>query len=666
MAFQNDRLNRYTAKFLIISLLAAAAGLLGFTSPAADLPATSPGAVRANSYSLPASGRSMTREDAEAFLDGIVPLQIQREAIAGAVIAVVKDGTVLLAKGYGYADVGKKKPVSPDATLFRPGSISKLFTWTAVMQLVEQGRIDLDKDVNSYLDFRIPAFEGKPITLRNLMTHTPGFEEAVKLLFVEDADTLYPLDVYVARHLPARIFPPGTTPAYSNYGVALAGYIVQRISGEPFCQYADRHIFKPLKMNRTTFEQPLPDTLKSLMSQGYGRSSGPAKGFEFVQAFPAGSVSTTADDMTRFMLAHLQEGSHGDVQILKPETVRLMHAPAFGATPFTNAMALGFYEESRNGHRIIGHGGDTEWFHSDLHLVPDTNLGFFVSYNSAGKGETSPRSALWARFLDRYYPYQPPAGPKAPDASGDIRKIAGRYLASRRSETNILSVANPFSQAVVSSNSDGTISVDAFKNFAGEVKRFEQIGPMLFREVNGQSRLAWKAGGDGSMVMASDAPYAVFQKVGILRNGLLHRILLGSSLAIFLLTLLLWPIAAMARRHYGRPLEWTVGQKRRQRAIRVVCLINLLFIGILIAIFSADIPKVILTERYDGWIHALQVLGLLGAAGSLVVAYCVLRSWRDARIWIWTKVWGGFVLLGSAGYVFFVLSWHLLNFNLNF
>jgi CubicO group peptidase (beta-lactamase class C family) len=666
MSFKIDSLLGGWIRALTISVLAIISGALLFAFPAGDAPATGPGAALSNAPSVTASGWLMTREDVEAFLDGLVPLQIQRESIAGAVVSVVKDGAVLLAKGYGYADVEKKKPVTPDATLFRPGSISKLFTWTAVMQFVEQGKIDLDKDVNSYLDFKIPPFEGKPITFRNLMTHTPGFEESVKLLFLNDAKDIQPLGSYVAKYLPARIFPPGTTPAYSNFGVAIAGYIVERISGEPFNQYIDRHILKPLGMNRTTFEQPLPDALKPLMSRGYAKASEPAKDFELVQASPAGSVSTTADDMTRFMLAHLQEGRYGEAQILKPETVRLMHARTFEVTPFTNAMALGFYEESRNGHRIIGHGGDTEWFHSDLHLVPDMNLGFFVSYNSAGKGEVSPRSALWTQFLDRYYPFQPTAGEKVSKDSSDIGKIVGRYDSSRRSETKLLAFANPFSQAVVSSNSDGTISVDAFKDFAGEVKRFERIGPMLFREVGGQALLAWKTAPDGTLVMAMDRPYAVFQKVGVLRNGLLHTIALGGSLAIFLLTLLLWPIAAMARKHYGKPLEWTVGQKRRRRLVRVVCLIDLVFIGTLVVIFSGDLPTALLSSRLDVWIHALQVLGLLGAAGSLVVAYCVLRSWGNSRIWLWTKVWDGLILLGAAGYVFFVLSWHLLNFNLNY
>src|SRR5581483_3903114 len=171
----------------------------------------------------------MTPDDVSAFLDGLMPQQLAKDDIAGAVISVVKDGKVIFAKGYGYSDVKAKTPVSADNTLFRPGSISKLFTWTAVMQQVEQGKLDLDRDVNDYLDFKIPAKFGKPITLRNIMTHTPGFEETIEELFVKDAKDLKPLGDYLKQHLPTRIYPPGSTPAYSNYATAMAGYIVQRV-----------------------------------------------------------------------------------------------------------------------------------------------------------------------------------------------------------------------------------------------------------------------------------------------------------------------------------------------------------------------------------------------------------------------------------------------------
>ncbi len=201
----------------------------------------------------PTSGgtHEMTATDVEAFLDGLVPLQLKQADIAGATISVVKDGKLLFAKGYGDADVANKKPVSAQDTLFRPGSISKLFTWTAIMQLYEQGKLDLDRDINEYLDYKIPDAFGKPITLKNVMTHTPGFEEQVKDLITQNSGAPN-LAQYLKTHIPARIYPPGTVPAYSNYATSVAGYIVERVSGRPFEQYVAENILSHVLIERTT------------------------------------------------------------------------------------------------------------------------------------------------------------------------------------------------------------------------------------------------------------------------------------------------------------------------------------------------------------------------------------------------------------------------------
>ena len=252
------------------------------------------------------------------------------------------------------------------------------------------------------------------------MTHTPGFEEQIKDLITEDAAPTATLKQHLVTHIPERIFPPGTTPAYSNYGAALAGYIVERVSGRPFNDYIAENIFKPLGMAHSTFAQPLPAELKPLMSNGYRRvRAKPSHSKSLKKLRPAHGA--TAADMSRFMIAHLQNGKLESAQILRPETARQMHSRQFGLSPALNGMCLGFYEESRNGKRIIGHGGDTVYFHSDLHLMLEDGIGFFVSYNSAGKGEISPRSALWDHFLDRYFPYTPPKAEKLASADADAR-----------------------------------------------------------------------------------------------------------------------------------------------------------------------------------------------------------------------------------------------------
>src|SRR5882672_4656259 len=219
-----------------------------------------------------ATAVTLTADDVNAWLDGYMPYALETGDIAGAVVAVVKDGAILTERGYGYSDKEKKTPVDPKTTLFRPGSVSKLVTWTAVMQQVEQGKIDLDADVNKYLDFKIPPLDGKPVTMRNIMQHTAGFEEAVKGIISEDPKSPS-YDALLKAWVPTRVFPVGSTPAYSNYAASLAGYIVQRVSGESFDDYLDQHIFAPLDMKYSTFRQPLPKELEPLMSKGYPQAS---------------------------------------------------------------------------------------------------------------------------------------------------------------------------------------------------------------------------------------------------------------------------------------------------------------------------------------------------------------------------------------------------------
>ncbi|HEX7289323.1 MAG TPA: serine hydrolase domain-containing protein [Candidatus Angelobacter sp.] len=614
---------------------------------------------------IAAPPHELTAPDVEAFLDGFMPMQLERENIAGAVVLVVKDGRVFAAKGYGYSDVEKKTPVTVDATLFRPGSISKLFAWTAVMQLVEQGKLDLDKDINSYLDFKIPATFPQPITLRQIMTHTPGFEEQIKDLINAEGMPMSTLRQHLVDHMPERIFPPGTTPAYSNYGAALAGYIVERISGKPFNDYVDENIFKPLGMAHSTFAQPLPENLKPLMSRGYTKGSSKAKPFELIEEAPAGALSATAADLSRFMIAHLQDGRLDNTQILRPETARLMHSRQFGLVPALNGMCLGFYEESRNGHRIIGHGGDTVYFHSDLHLVPDAGLGFFVSYNSGGKREISPRSALWQHFLDRYFPYKPPAAAPTATALADSKMVAGNYIASRRSQTNFLKVANMMNEAHVTALPEGKLKLDDVKDFNGEAKTFQQIGPLLYRAENGKDLIAFRRDDKGRLQLVPNFPALVYQRATIENHGPLNQALIIFCIAVMGLTLLFWPVSAFVRRHYHHRMEMDPATMQGRLWVRLVCALCILFIVAFSLTLSGGNPGDF-SGKLDLRIHMVQALGVLGALGTILVLIACVRSWRDRNLWWFAKFWNFVVLLACAGFVWFVLYWDLLDFDLNY
>lgn len=616
----------------------------------------------------PSATHALTAQDVEAFLEGLVPAEIERNDIAGATVAIVKDGKLLFAKGYGYADVAKRTPVNADETMFRPGSVSKLFTWTAVMQLVEQGKLDLDRDVNEYLDFKIPATYGEPITLRRCMTHTPGFEEAVKDLFVRNAGELKPLRDYVANHTPRRIFPPGKIPAYSNYATALAGYIVERVSGQPYNEYIRDQILLPLGMNRSTFAQPLPPELEPLMSKGYKLASDGEKPFEVVQAGPAGSLSTTATDIARFMLAHLQQGRFEKAQILKPETVRLMHTRQFGYAEELNGMALGFYEEDRHGHHIIGHGGDTQYFHSDLHLMLDANLGFFISFNSQGRGDVSSRSIIWERFLDRYFSHQPSAANPPGSAVADARAIAGSYIASRRSGGSIITPIDILSEAVVTAKPDGSLQIDPFKSANGQLRTWRPVGEFEYRADDRQDRVLFKRDDSGKWVIAVNFPIVIFERTQGTASKKINLLLVGTSLGLLALTALLWPFAAIARRrHHGYALPLSAKHNRLRIIARLVCLFDVLVFTACVAVLAHMFENIgTASSSFDGKLHLLQVLVLLGVLATPFILVYAYLAWKTPELGLFQKLLESLVALASIGFIWTVLNWHVLSFGLRY
>jgi CubicO group peptidase (beta-lactamase class C family) len=585
-----------------------------------------------------AAAPTLTAQDAQAFFDGIVPYAMQRGDIAGGVVALVKDGQTLFAKGYGFADVATRKPVIVDQTLFRPGSVSKTFTWTAVMQLVGAGKIDLDHDVNAYLDFKIPEKYGKPITMRDLMTHTAGFEDTLADEFLSDTKQLFPIGEYVKKHIPARIFPPGEIVAYSNYGATLAGYIVERVSGEPFDQYIENHIFKPLGMNHSTFEQPLPASLAPGISVGYHWASNKQTiPFEAIEVGPAGSLSATGSDMAHFMLAQLGNGQYNGASILSPAMIALMHSSHSCMAPGLNCFDLGFYQENRNGLSIIGHAGDTNAFHSDLHLLLDQHVGLFMSYNSAGKaGEVGNlRTAVFRAFLDRYYPYTPPHEATVADPKPDAARVAGWYLASRRIQST-LRLLYAISQTSVTANPDGTVQLDALKDLSGTPLNWREVGPLTWREVGGQTHTKFVTDKDGHIrywISDDFLPVEVFQPVRGLKSFGMVKPLAIAFIVTLLLALAIWIGGAIVRRRMRTTLALTRSQFRWRLGSRFGAILLLLLLFAWFEMFNYVFATA--NGKLDGYLTALYVLGVLAALGAIaMLVEAALRVVRGPGGWL--------------------------------
>lgn len=656
-----------------VLLMTVAAGAFARAIPAVPLVPPPPVTAPAAAPPLSPGTHALTREDLDIWLDGYLPYALHSGDIAGAVIVVVKDGKVLTERGFGYADVARRVPVDPQRTLFRPGSVSKLFTWTAVMQLVEQHKLDLDRDVNAYLDFKIPPFEGKPVTLRNLLTHTGGFAETSKNIMFYDASRLQPLGAYLKEMLPARITAPGLTPAYSNYGCALAGYIVERASGESFDTYVERHIFAPLGMRNSTFRQPLPARFKAAMSLTYPSGSAPPTPYELVGPAPAGALASTGDDMGRFMIAHLQNGMLDGNQILQPATAEQMHNSPLTLLPPLNRMELGFFETNINGREVIAHLGDTQAFHTALHLFLKEGIGFYVSFNSLGHDAAAAklRSALFEDFADRYLP-GPPAATTRVDAklaAEHVRLMAGNWVLSRKQQGNFLAALGLVAQLKVTSDAKGGLSMPLLKGLDGAERRWVEVAPFVWNEVGGHERVAAKVV-DGKVVrfsMDGLSPFMVFDRVPASQSNAWLLPALYAALAILALTVLLWPIRAVVRRRYGASLDLSRARLTAFRASRIAAgaiLAVLLGWVLVISAVSGNIDN--LTAKIDVWLWLLQVAGLFAFVGGLaIMIWNAWLAWRAPASWQ-ARAWSLLLVFAAAIPLWIAIVFGLLAFTVAF
>lgn len=593
----------------------------------------------------------------ERFLDGVFGKQMEDYHIPGATVSVVQDGALLLAKGYGYADVARRTPVDPAQTLFRVGSLSKLFTWTAVMQLVEQHKLDLHADINTYLhSFTIPATYPQPITLAHLLTHTAGFEDRDLGITVASAADLIPLGAYLPRAVPARVVAPGVVTAYSNYGATLAGYIVEQVSGIPFDQYVEAQILRPLQMRHSTFQQPVPANLAGGLATGYAPAdeTDQAKPFEYSQIGPAGGMSATATDMANFMVAHLQDGRYGATQILQASTTQDMHHQHFTNAPQVSGMTYGFVEMQLNKQQLITHSGSTndQAFQSLLILLPEHNLGLFVSYN--GRGGSAAKWAFLQRYLDHAYPVaraeplQPPA-----DFAQRAAGFRGSYQSTRMNRTTLQKVEGLLpGDVTVRVTADGTLAIrgGAFGPYEHE---WVEVAPLTFRQVDGEELVAFREDRQHiTHLFKGNLPIMAFYKLAWYDIPTFHYGLVVTCVVVFLSAALVWPLALLMNRR-----KQTRSPRQAGVASRLAYATSLLFMLFPI-IFVAGIADASITPLAQA---ALGVALLAAVLTAGVLVYTGLAWW--GRWWsLGGRLHYSLVALATLAFVWELNYWNLLGF----
>jgi CubicO group peptidase (beta-lactamase class C family) len=620
----------------------------------------SSGAVEAPAVHVAPAPHALIKADLEAFFDGVIPLQLERSDVAGATVLVMQDGETLLQKGYGFSDLKAGRPVDPVSTMFRLASISKLFTWTAAMQLVEQGKLDLDADVQRYLDFVLQG--AKPITLRNLMTHTTGFEETVRDIIVTDPKKFLALREFLITNQPQRLFTPGTVPGYSNYAVGLGSYIVQRVSGERFEDYVTAHLFAPLGMTHSTFFQPPPQTLQNLPSQGYPASTiKPAIGFELFSPAGAGGISSSAADMGRFGQMLLGGGELDGQRILKQDSLAEMWKPQFRANEQLPPIGLGFYQVWRNDLKWIGHQGDLVAFHSLFFVEPQQKLVLFISYNSAGSAGKS-RPELLDAFSDRYFPSQLHQ-PFIAAARTGLRDIDGTYQPTRRADSTILKLFALFGQSHAKLDKQGVLHIDKAKDLRGHPFAWKPIGPDLWQQVDDQGKLFAIRAADGHIVrLAGSFAAAQLQRVPWYEQDKLVYLSLGASLLIGICVLHNLGLR-LARRYFFRSsqpigLPKSVALSPLPKAAIIYWLLLLSGLAVLFSRFEEDsLPP---SSSWDSVFLVGDGLFLIAVILSVFAVLSAVRIWLRPATSRASQIKYTLVAMACAYFSWFAIHWHAI------
>ena len=593
--------------------------------------------------------------DLQLFFDEIFENQLIDYNIPGVTLSVVNATDILYLKGYGYANVEESKQVSPNTTMFRAASVSKLFVWTAVMQLVEQGLLELDKDINEYLtSFKIPNKFDTPITLSHLMSHSAGFEVITYKSFeVDEVDPLF-FEEFMSKYIPKVVFCPGEISSYSNYGAALAAYVVSQVTNKSFEEYVEENIFTPLGMTHSTFRQPVPLEFEDDLATCYSLDENgglQVNPFNFITMYPAGALSISALDAAYFMMAHLNNGSLDSNQILEEETAQQMHLQHFTNYLGFDGFAHGFMEMTINNQRFIWHGGDLYDAQSALLLLLDQNIGFFFNYNSA----LNLRMSVINEFMNHFYPTSAPT-PLTPSADFKERgkKYVGNYYTSQSPFSSPDKIRSIISHYQLKMSEEGYL---LFGNL-----KFVEIDTHVFREQNGTIKMAFRENDQGKILymFLSDVPIVAFIKqLGAERIATAWSIAF-TGIALLLYTLLYPFVSWIIRKkhHQEKPLR-----SKNERFTRKFLIATSSGFVLHLGIFGGLMATLFISDAALPLLKVLQVVPflLLIPLGFLIV-YTILL-WKEKQGDLILRINATLTIFATGFLLWWMSIWNWLGFN---
>lgn len=595
----------------------------------------------------------------EAFVDGMATAFVRDKHLPGLTVGIVLNDRPALIKGYGLADVEDGRPVDGHDTLFRIGSISKTFIWTAAMMLVERGRLDLDADLNDYLmSVEIQAAFDAPVTMNHLMAHRAGFEDTLALFTVADEDPRS-LSELLAAHQPRRVYPPGARTSYSNWGAALAAQVVEDVAGVAYQNFLEEEILRPLGMDSTTVGPPsrMPEALRARLATGYEFHDGAqATGapMQIGAYWPAGGMASTAADMARWMRFHLRGGELDGVRLLRPETHARMWTRAFDDRPEAADLAHGFQSRPHRGVPTYGHDGATALFRSQMVLAPELGLGVFVAHNTR-EGGYSALSAMAGLLVERLSG-DAAGAPATASATEEIpvAEYVGRYSNNRRSFTTFAAAFSAWESLVVRPAGNGALSVRG----NDRTSRYRPLPgvPDVFEDDAGQ-RLMFQRDAEGGIVAVNDGSGVhSHERVGVLdaSTTLVLAFTLAGLLSVSTLLGAWW--------RWRRPAVRTAAGLLAGRIAVLAAITMLALLAALIAsimamadLGAADLPSyppaVFLLVRALGW--ALVAMA--------AVALLALRPvWSGSGWSLWRRLHFSLFALALAFVGFQLWQWRII------
>ncbi len=601
--------------------------------------------------------QTINTSDVKKFTDNYFSTKLDEYHVPGAVFIMVKDGKVIYSQGYGYADLDKKIKPDPAKTIYRVASNSKLFIATAVMQLYQQGKLKLDTDVNSYLDVKvIPGNSYPPVNLRHLLTHTPGFDDINVRMSTLEKEKRLTLEQFIKERTPDRVYPPGTVTSYSNYGYALAGYIVERTSGQSFSAYVNDNIFKPLGMNSSSFV--INKSLRERLATPYvyADQSYQALPYDYIFPYPATTLMTTADDMARFMIMHLNNGSYAGQRVLDDRTIRMMHAQQFTNHEKLPGMTFGYIEDIINDIRILHHTGWVTGHKTLQVLVPGKNFGYFIAGNFEYVLSNPYKifNDFNRTFFNHYFPYKNNID-TLQHTTVTIETFEGNYRTNRYDRDTIAKLGILMNDIKVSVVDENTLRI--------KDKTYTRKSNLLFIENDGNEKIGFRLdeNGKSSFFFKASNPTAGYERLPWYETSGFHMILLGICVVLFLTSPLFFYF--VLRNHKKSDYQLPVYIKRGY----LVASLN----GILYVVFFAAMGIILLnTIQISMWwetpspIPFLLILPLLCILVTLYMIYLAVKMWKVRALSILERTYYSILTLACVVFTVFLDYFNLVGYNI--